>query len=243
MVEKARYRRALVASVCIHAALFLAAGLILARVTRFGVMPAPAPDASILPQMLVVQFLPEPEAKIEAIAPVTPAPPPPEPPAAPRDPPPPPEEEPPLTDSALAPIAVPEDAAPAPQKSEVESVVTAHAPVPAQPVQKSGLSSPEAKPALLVPPRYLDTPSPVYPAVARRKGLEGLVLLEVRITGTGEVEKLSLLESSTHKVLDDAAMSAVKGWRFHPARLGGVPVAASSLIPIRFQLEAASARR
>jgi TonB family protein len=77
---------------------------------------------------------------------------------------------------------------------------------------------------------------PVYPAVARRCGWEGTVLLELRVLADGRVAEVSVADSSGHEALDEAAVRAVRQWRFEPALCLGRPVAATARLPIRFKL-------
>ncbi|WP_347258753.1 energy transducer TonB [Methylocaldum sp.] len=84
---------------------------------------------------------------------------------------------------------------------------------------------------------YLNNPKPVYPGIARRRHWEGLVLLRVYVTADGRCGELSVQRSSGHDVLDEAALEAVKKWRFVPAKRGDVAQASWVTVPIEFQLE------
>jgi protein TonB len=84
---------------------------------------------------------------------------------------------------------------------------------------------------------YLNNPRPAYPPVARKLGLEGLVLLRVEVSAKGTPEKIVIAQTSGATVLDEAAMKAVQGWTFVPARLGEKPIAHPVEVPIRFQLK------
>jgi len=75
-----------------------------------------------------------------------------------------------------------------------------------------------------------------YPARARRLGIEGLVLLRVRIAVDGSPKTVLVLESSGHGSLDRAARSAVERWRFVPASRGGRAVAQWLRVPIEFRI-------
>ncbi|MFM7142146.1 MAG: energy transducer TonB, partial [Alphaproteobacteria bacterium] len=77
---------------------------------------------------------------------------------------------------------------------------------------------------------------PAYPPDARRRGLEGLVLLEAVLDVEGNVEPgVKVLQSVPE--LDRAAIEAVRQWRFQPARgRDGSPVRVILEIPIRFVL-------
>ncbi|MFQ5494746.1 MAG: energy transducer TonB, partial [Phycisphaerae bacterium] len=78
---------------------------------------------------------------------------------------------------------------------------------------------------------------PAYPMRARRNGWEGAVLLSVQLTPTGKVASVTVAESSGHPVLDDAAVAAVRDWRFIPARVGGIALGGAVRVPIIFRLD------
>lgn len=103
-------------------------------------------------------------------------------------------------------------------------------------VEDSGM---EIKKRVTVPPVpcYKNNPSPRYPALARRRGYEGEVLLSARISTDGTVIALKVKESSGYPILDRAAVKAVAAWEFEPARRMGVPVSLSVDIPVRFVLQ------
>jgi periplasmic protein TonB len=83
---------------------------------------------------------------------------------------------------------------------------------------------------------YLNNPKPVYPVAARRRGMEGLVRLEVEVSPHGHPVSVTIKESSGSRILDVSARDAVKQWRFEPARHMGRAVTARVEVPIRFQL-------
>jgi len=89
----------------------------------------------------------------------------------------------------------------------------------------------------LAVPRYKDNPPPEYPRIARRRGYEGTVILEVLVDRKGRVKNMRLLKSSGYKILDRAALDSVKKWLFEPAQRGGKETEAWVKIPIRYQLE------
>ena len=86
-------------------------------------------------------------------------------------------------------------------------------------------------------PHYKKNPPPVYPRMARRRGYEGTVLMEVLVSREGRVEAVRLLESSGHGVLDREATAAVKTWVFEPARRGEEEVDMWVKVPVRFKLK------
>ena len=89
---------------------------------------------------------------------------------------------------------------------------------------------------VLAKPLYRHNPPPKYPKRARRKGLQGIVVLEVLVDETGQVEELTVFTSSGHKVLDKAARKSVKKWLFQPGTKGGKIAKMWVRVPIRFKL-------
>lgn len=97
----------------------------------------------------------------------------------------------------------------------------------------------DAAPAL-TPPRfdaaYLDNRAPDYPPLSRRLGEQGRVVLRVWVDTDGAAREVQLHASSGYPRLDEAAVAAVKRWRFVPARRGDMPVAEWVRVPIPFVL-------
>jgi len=85
-------------------------------------------------------------------------------------------------------------------------------------------------------PEYLNNPQPLYPLAAKRRGMQGQVLLEVTVTTTGTASKVIVKQSSGFKILDKAAVTAVASWKFVPAMNNATPIKAVVEIPIRFEL-------
>ncbi len=84
---------------------------------------------------------------------------------------------------------------------------------------------------------YLNNPTPDYPSVSRRLGEQGLVLLHVQVTADGTAGSVALQIGSGSTRLDQAALEAVKKWRFIPAKRGEQSVSASVVVPVRFSIE------
>ncbi|MFZ5658601.1 MAG: TonB family protein [Pseudomonadota bacterium] len=104
------------------------------------------------------------------------------------------------------------------------------APAPAAPQRPAGNTLVAAR------PDYLSNPPPAYPALARRRGWAGTVLLKVRVSASGVAREVQLLKGSGHEVLDQAARQAVEGWHFIPAKQNGEPVESWVEVPVRFEL-------
>jgi len=131
--------------------------------------------------------------------------------------------------------AVPEDTAdiskPAFDHSD-ESITTTLAALTPAP---SPIATPE--PVLVeARPLYKENPPPRYPRIARTRGYQGTVILEVLVDREGDVEDVKLYQSSGYKALDRAALSSVRHWIFTPGRRGDVVVDMWVRVPIAFRL-------
>ena len=144
-------------------------------------------------------------------------------------------------------LALPEAAAPrAPAGPEPDTVPRSPAPAAEAPVRGEIARSgpPMDKPAAVTAPSfsaaYLKNPPPRYPISARRRGEQGTVTLRVFVTREGIPARVALETTSGAAALDEAALDAVKSWRFVPARQGGQAVDAWVLVPIVFRLDSGS---
>lgn len=110
--------------------------------------------------------------------------------------------------------------------------------------QQSSEARAPARPTEIAPAlraaTYLRNPPPRYPLAARRAGQEGTVTLKVLVTREGLPARVDVEKTSGSPSLDQAALEAVKGWRFAPARRGAEPIESWVLVPIVFRLEGAS---
>lgn len=134
----------------------------------------------------------------------------------------------------------PEQHAPAASTPVVAAPPVAAPPAPVAAPASSVAAAPVAA-APLVAARYnaayLNNPEPKYPALSRRLGEEGKVLLKVRVSADGQAASVELEKSSNFARLDEAARQAVAAWRFVPARRGEEAVEASVIVPIVFRLD------
>lgn len=97
-------------------------------------------------------------------------------------------------------------------------------------------SSGGGRAASLTQARYRETPRPIYPETARRKGREGTVLLRVLVDGEGCAKFVEINKSSGDDALDRAAREAIEQWRFIPAHYGEKAVESWIRIPVDFRL-------
>ena len=76
---------------------------------------------------------------------------------------------------------------------------------------------------------------PDYPQVAKEIHLSGNVELRAIIGTDGTVENIEVV--SGNPILANAAVSAVKQWRYQPTRLSGIPVEVETVITVQFRME------
>jgi protein TonB len=83
----------------------------------------------------------------------------------------------------------------------------------------------------------LNNPKPAYPLAARRRGVEGRVLVSAHVHADGSCAEVRLKRSSGHVLLDESALDAVRRWRFLPARRAGAPIDSWVDVPVSFRLD------
>jgi protein TonB len=97
-------------------------------------------------------------------------------------------------------------------------------------------SKPSANVVQKATPLYKVNPPPAYPRLARRRGFEGTVFIDVFINTSGEVTKLKLAKSSGHTILDKAAIKSIRIWKFTPGSQSGKPAEMWVTVPVHFKL-------
>ena len=111
-------------------------------------------------------------------------------------------------------------AAPAPEEAVPEQPV----PLPVEePVRVGGNAQ----------PRKTWTVQPEYPRMARLRRIQGIVTLEVTVDREGNVSNVAVLRSVDG--LDEAAVEAVRQWRYEPTIINGRPVSVVVTDTVRFQ--------
>jgi TonB family protein len=68
------------------------------------------------------------------------------------------------------------------------------------------------------PPNLITGVAPLYPPAALAAGIEGHVVVAYRVSRAGAAEDARVVESAPTGVFDDAAITAIRGWRFQPQR-------------------------
>jgi len=158
----------------------------------------------------------------------------------PAPPPPPPSPKQPVPKSQIAvPVPPLQIAAPA------QTVVTVPEP-PQEPVEVV-VATPPAPPAPPAPPsvvtasdlgtRMVSGEAPRYPVESRRKHEQGTVVLSLTLGTDGAVSSISIARSSGFSRLDDAALRAVRKWRWSPTFRGGQAVMVKGQVEIPFVLQ------
>lgn len=80
--------------------------------------------------------------------------------------------------------------------------------------------------------------APVYPAMSRRLGEQGVATFRILVDEKGKPLEVSVLKSSGFPRLDDAAAQAIRKWKFVPPTRDGAPVRSYSRVQVRFELNA-----
>ncbi|WP_226468185.1 energy transducer TonB [Luteimonas panaciterrae] len=133
---------------------------------------------------------------------------------------------PPNTDSAL----VEPDANEQDIKSPASEDTKATPSKSTSPIAKSAVKRRDRDVALVGRPR-ID-----YPRDAFRAGEEGTVMVVAHIDAAGRVSSVRLAQRSGSRVLDRAAMSEIRRWKFKPAMRDGRTIASSVRVPVDYRL-------
>ena len=119
-------------------------------------------------------------------------------------------------------------------------------PEPPAPITAAGPATPTAAPPAPAAPKielpssnaaYLQNPAPAYPAISKRMGEQGKVVLRVFISTDGLPQKIEINQSSGFDRLDRQAQATGLRLKFVPGKRNGVPEAMWYLVPINFVLE------
>lgn len=154
------------------------------------------------------------------------------------------------------PVAAP---APSPQPQPSPSKVSAPTEVaqaaPVTPVSAPTAPTPPAPPApapapvvtapsrtdVSIPASYsASNQKPIYPNMSKRLGEQGTVVLRVLVKADGNAGEVEVKSSSSYPRLDQAAIDAVKTWRFNPAKIDGKAIDEWYQVPIPFKLQSSS---
>ncbi|MBM0285805.1 energy transducer TonB, partial [Pseudomonas chlororaphis] len=154
----------------------------------------------------------------------------------PPPPPPPPPPPAPVKKPAPAKKVTPEKPKPKPEPKPQQPVPPPPAPTPPPPVTPPP-PPPPPTPSSSTDAVALDQQAPVYPRDARQAKIEGYVVLELAIRPDGTVASAKVLESKPRKLFDEAAINAVKRWKFQPRMVNGAAVEQRAKQTVRFDLK------
>ncbi|ABE49144.1 energy transducer TonB [Methylobacillus flagellatus] len=229
--------KALIVTILVHAAVFTA--LIIASTRE------PHREESAPPIMVSLVQSPEPVPEVAITEPE------PQPTPKPPQPKPKPKPKPKVVDKPV-PIEAPQ---PVEQVEEVREEVSEPQPQEAQqapsqaPVQDAPVVAERIEPVPPPEPKEQPIPEvaisgvsyshqeiPVYPAMSRRLGEQGVVMLRILISETGVPESIEIESSSGSERLDKAALEATKKSRFNPYKRNNKPMKVSVIAPVRFSI-------
>ncbi len=190
--------------------------------------------ALIVVPLLATDILPTPQSVMAFVA----APPPPPPPA--NAPPPPPVEV--NVNPQAAPIEAPREIKPEPppvMRTVVGGISTGLPQAATGPVNIAPPPPPPPPAPVRVggdvkaPTKIKDVPV-VYPTVAKSAKVQGIVIIEAVISKTGSVENMKVLRGNP--LLDQAALEAVRQWKYSVPTLNGTPVDVIMTVTVNFTL-------
>jgi protein TonB len=141
----------------------------------------------------------------------------------------------PVKPAASQPLLAAQGDAPGPTANEAPAKETpAPAPAAAAPASAAPAGGGVSQPRFDA--NYLLNPAPAYPALSRKMGEEGRVVLRVLVDAKGRPTQIEIRTGSASQRLDQAAQDAVWRWKFVPAKRGDEAVEAWVLVPIVFNL-------
>ena len=133
----------------------------------------------------------------------------------------------PLVETMPSPVQIATSPTPPPPQISVPGPPTPAPAAPAPAIASAGdLSS-----------TMISATPPRYPQESRRKREQGTVVLMVLLSVDGTVADISVSQSSGFQRLDQAALAAVRRWRWSPTRRGGTAVMVKGLVEIPFILQ------
>nr|WP_164989796.1 energy transducer TonB [Pseudomonas syringae] len=124
---------------------------------------------------------------------------------------------------------------PAPTPAAAPSPPAPPTPAPAPPAPAAP-PAPVKESAAVSGLASLGNPPPEYPGLALRRSWEGRVILRIKVLPNGRAGAVEVTKSSGKPVLDEAAVEAVRNWKFIPAKRGDTPIEGFATQTIDFKL-------
>ena len=113
-------------------------------------------------------------------------------------------------------------------------------PAPPAPAPAPVVTAP-SKTEVSIPASYsASNQKPIYPNMSKRLGEQGTVVLRVLVKADGSAGEVEVKSSSSYPRLDQAAVEAVKTWRFNSAKIDGKAIDEWYQVPIPFKLQSSS---
>lgn len=126
------------------------------------------------------------------------------------------------------PVAAPEKPAPALGRPLPPSLATQRVTVPAPP--------PAAQVETEQVAVEIYNPPPEYPLAARRRKIEGYVIVEVKVLKDGSPGETKIVEQSDFSAFGESALQSIRTWKFQPALRDGEPVESITRVRFTFKL-------
>ncbi len=104
-----------------------------------------------------------------------------------------------------------------------------------RPVVRAQVRGPVRVSGLVVAGLLIEKRVPVYPPIAKATGTQGTVVLQATISRSGTIENLRVVSGPA--LLQQAAVDAVKAWRYRPYLLSGDPVEVETTVNVVFKLQ------
>jgi protein TonB len=83
--------------------------------------------------------------------------------------------------------------------------------------------------------KAISKPPPAYPPIAKAARAQGTVVVQITVDESGRVISASAI--SGNPLLQQAAVAAVRNWRFSPTMLSGQPVKVTGTVTVNFTLQ------
>jgi len=121
-----------------------------------------------------------------------------------------------------------------PEAPPARPAESAPPPLADQEVEPAAGAPPPAASMANQPPVAVHTPGPSYPGRSLRRRESGEVLVRAVVGADGRPTQVEVARSSSHRALDQAAVRAIRRWRFRPAMRDGEAVTGVVEIPVTF---------
>jgi len=116
-----------------------------------------------------------------------------------------------------------------------DSLLTASAPNGGPVLPSGSVGSVPPKSSQLIQPKLISSPTALYPAEARTAHIQGDVAIDAFIDESGKVTATKVISGPPS--LQEAAINAVRSWKYQPARLDGQPISIHIRVDVNFRFQ------